>query len=363
MTTKLQAPPEVVAQFGHWQLPTRGNANPENQTNAVWSWLIQTQAWPHAAHKAAGSGEKRSPGWSFSRFGQSETKLPDGTIVYIGGEHEDHYDPDFYIYNDVVVVGPDGSIAILDYPTDIFPPTDFHSATLLEDEILIIGGLRHPGDRDPRETLVFRLWLSDFSMHRVVTQGEAPPWLYGHQAELDPQGKKILCSGGQVAHQPTERAVENLTTWEFDLVSNSWSALETKPFQRWLLVREDEGYNDLWGIEQVVRSSRSTRESKLAARYQAKFEERGHLVDAELFDARFAPPIPHRPIEPDPDSKGLRAHRILVDDVIVRIEEDMHQIVVTVEGQLSSDLLKALERHGLETYRALEGVPYKSMHL
>lgn len=358
MTTKLQAPPEVVAQFGQWQLPTRGNANPENQTNAVWSWLIQTQAWPHAAHEAAGFGEKRSPGWSFSCFGQSETKLPDGTVVYIGGENEDHYDPDFYIYNDVVVVGPDGSIAILGYPTDIFPPTDFHSATLLEDEILIIGGLRHPGDRDPRETLVFRLWLSDFSMHRVVTQGEAPPWLYGHQAELDPQGKKILCSGGQVAHQPTERAVENLTTWEFDLVSDSWSALETKPFQRWLLVREDEGYNDLWGIEQVVRSSRSTRESKLATRYQAKFEERGHIVDAELFDARFAPPIPHRPIEPDPDCKGLRAHRILMDDVIVRIKEDTHQIVVTVEGQLSSDLLKALERHGLETYRALEGVPY-----
>ena len=47
------------------------------------------------------------PTWCFSRFGQSETVLPDSSRVLIAGEHEDWYDPDFHIYNDVVVIRPD----------------------------------------------------------------------------------------------------------------------------------------------------------------------------------------------------------------------------------------------------------------
>ena len=43
------------------------------------------------------------PVWCFSRFGTSLTELPDGRFVQIGGEHEDFYDPDFCIYNDVTV--------------------------------------------------------------------------------------------------------------------------------------------------------------------------------------------------------------------------------------------------------------------
>jgi len=166
-----------------------------------------------------------------------------------------------------------------------------------------------------------------------------------------------------VTHRPTKRRVENLVTWEFDLGSKSWSVAEAKPFQRWLLVREDESYNDLWGIGRVVCASRSVRKGKIAEGYQSEFAKRGHVVDAELFDARFTPPIPHSPIEPDPDCSEYHVHRFLVDGVTVRIVEGMHEIAVTVEGQLSSDMLEALERHGLETYSALEGVPYKSIHL
>jgi len=59
------------------------------------------------------------PAWCFERFGKSETTLPEGRVVHIAGEHEDHYDPDFYIYNDVIVIGRDGSIAITGYPREI----------------------------------------------------------------------------------------------------------------------------------------------------------------------------------------------------------------------------------------------------
>ncbi len=363
MKKELHVPAEVVAQFNDWRSPRRGRSNPENQTNDVWSWLIQTLAWPHAAHRAAGTGKKQSPGWCFSRFGRSETQLPDGTTIYIGGEHEDHYDPDFYIYNDVVVLRTASSVVIYGYPTSVFPPTDFHSATLIGDEIFLIGGLRYPRDRLRDTTLVYRLQLSDFSIHQVPTQGDAPSWLYKHKAKLASNRSCIVCTGGQVTHHPTGKTVENLTTWEFDLEGSWWVPSGTKPFTRWLLMREDESYNELWGIECVIRSNRLSRQSTVAEMYRAKFAERGHVVDEDLFCSRFSPPVSHSVVTTDAEKDSHRVHRILVDGVVVRYVEQSHEIAVTIEGNLNLSTRDALLRHGLETYSILEGVSYKSVLL
>lgn len=363
MTKKLQASASVRAQFKDWCVPKRGNANPERQTNDVWSWLVETRVGAYTAHKAAGAGERVYPGWCFARYGQSETVLADGTKIYIGGEHEDHYDPDFYIYNDVVAVRPDASIEIFGYPKDVFPPTDFHSATLVGDKVFIIGGLRYPKDRNDHETQVYQLELEDFSIHRVEVKGQAPSWLYDHKAGLSESGTKIVCTGGQITHHQAQRTVENLTAWEFDLDTLTWAAAGSKAVTRWLLEREDESCNDLNGIETVARASRSSRLSKFAERYKTKFAQRGHVVDAELFYSRFQPPIPHSSVVMDPDSDEFRVHRILIDDVVVRYVEDMLEIAVTVEGELSCDKIEALRRHGLDTYSRLEGVPYKCLML
>ncbi len=69
--------------------------------------------------RAGGEGARRAqhlrraptsaPVWCFERYGQSITCLPDGRFVQIGGEHEDSYDRDFCIYNDVFVHRPDGT--------------------------------------------------------------------------------------------------------------------------------------------------------------------------------------------------------------------------------------------------------------
>lgn len=363
MTNKLQAPARVAAQFDTWCVPKRGRANPEVQTNDVWCWLIETEASAYSAHEALGQGEQKCPGWCFSRFGQSETRLSYGTVIYIGGEHEDYYDPDFYIYNDVIVVRPNGSIEIYGYPTDVFPPTDFHTATLIGDEIIVIGGLRYPEDRATDDTSIYRLKLSDFSIRQMDMSGDAPAWLYDHKAELDADTQTIRVSGGQVTHGPTNRLVENLTTWEVDLASNCWRAISTHQVQRWLLIREDEGCNDLWRIEQAAREIRSLCSEKDDVQGYLYFAKSGHGVDAELFFSRFSPPFPHTPIEQDTDDDDHRNHRISVDGVTIRFVEDMFEISVTIEGHLDPDRRAALERHGLETYSALEGVPYKIVHL
>ena len=79
--------------------------------------------------------------WCYDRHGHSLTKLPDGRFIGIAGEHEDYYDPDFFIYNDVFIHDGAGRVEIYRYPQDIFPATDFHTATLVGDQIIIIGSL------------------------------------------------------------------------------------------------------------------------------------------------------------------------------------------------------------------------------
>lgn len=363
MKKKLRAPKSVVAQFDTWCTPKRGISNPEDQTNIVWSWLVETGAPPHRAHEAAGKGEQRTPGWCFARMGQTETRLPDGRTVYIGGEHEDFYDPDFYIYNDVVVLNPDGSIRIYGYPEDAFPPTDFHSATLVGEEIIVIGGLRYPEHRDDHKTSVYRLRLSDFSVRCQPTVGDCPPWLFEHEAKYKPNEQLIVCRGGCITHHPTKKIVENITNWVFSVRSNAWTRLETKPFVRWLLLREDGSRNELFSIQQVLRDDRHPGSVKYADEHRARFADRAHVVRANLYNTRFAPPLEHTVVEPDLGARDYRTHRISVDGVVVRYVESWDRIDVTVEGSLSEERLKTLRDHGVRAYSQVEGVRYKCVPL
>jgi ankyrin repeat protein len=141
------------------------------------------------------------PVWCAHRFGQSLTLLPDGRIVQIGGEHEDYYDPDFCIYNDVFVHHPDGAIRVYGYPEAVFPSTDFHTATLMEfggdPSIFVIGNLGYIKQRQPGHTPVYRLRIRDWTMHAVRTHGTSPGWIYQHGARrLSPD--EIEVSGGKV---------------------------------------------------------------------------------------------------------------------------------------------------------------------
>ena len=75
----------------------------------------------------------------------------------IAGEHEDHYDQDFCIYNGAIVFEPGRSIPIFCYPQEVFPPTDFHKATLVDARIIVIGCLGYPKSRRAGRTPVYDL--------------------------------------------------------------------------------------------------------------------------------------------------------------------------------------------------------------
>ncbi|KAF7982859.1 hypothetical protein HWV62_25078 [Athelia sp. TMB] len=242
---------------------TRGTLNPSIMNKPFWKHMVWTGRDAYSARKQyIGPGKEfeeldgpdpnPSPVWCFHvRFGKTATRLPDGRIVYIAGEHEDWYDPDFCIYNDVIVVEPScmpeaevdtgacdrtlsyleepvidfeptraicpvnapDQITIYGYPLDVFLPTDFHTATYYAEPaeasvnhddatkppgkefIYIIGGGGYRNDQHLREEcLVYRLDLADFTIERQTTSGDGPPGIStrkDHKAKLVTGGIEI----------------------------------------------------------------------------------------------------------------------------------------------------------------------------
>ena len=168
------------------------------------------------------------PVWCAQRFGQSLTLLPDGRAIQIGGEHEDYYDSDFCIYNDVFVHHADGRIDIFCYPEDVFSPTDFHTATLIGDAIYIIGGLGYQGSRRFGETPVHRLDTNTLQIHRVDTTGKPPGWISRHRAALV-SPNEIRVWGGKIAREvgETESYDDNHGSWVFDVTGRRWLPQQT----------------------------------------------------------------------------------------------------------------------------------------
>jgi len=176
-----------------------GTSNPEEIHEPFWHAMIRSglNAYQGADRCSTLQVDILRPVWCAERYGQSLTTLPDGRNIQIGGEHEDHYDEDFCIYNDVFVHEPDGTIRIFGYPESVFPCTDFHTATLIGNEIWIIGALSYPDKRQFGTTPVFVLNTDTFQMRKVATRGEPPGWINRHRAIL--LVNEIRVSGGFIS--------------------------------------------------------------------------------------------------------------------------------------------------------------------
>jgi hypothetical protein len=197
-----------------------------------WVDMVRTgeSAWS-AARRHLGDNPPwpEQPRWSFERFGMTRTRLPDGRIVCVAGEHEDHYDPDFCIYNDVVVIAPGADVTIYGYPETVFPPTDFHTATLADDRLIVVGRVGYPQKRARGPTPVCSLDLKTFAFTQLAPTGDAPGWIHGHHAELESDGRTVRVSGGEVpcrTDDGKERWARNDRVFRLDLDSAHWTAHE-----------------------------------------------------------------------------------------------------------------------------------------
>ena len=158
------------------------------------------------------------PIWCYERYGRTITELNDGRVVEIGGEHEDYYDEDFMIYNDVVVYNRDKSIDIYSYPKEVFPPTDSHTATLVGNCIYIIGSLGYVEDRRDK-TPVYILNINDFSIKKVETTDDIG-WIANHNSQL--VENTIVVTKGEIWQIEKENYIENSQTSVLDLENLVW---------------------------------------------------------------------------------------------------------------------------------------------
>ena len=216
-----------------------GTAHPEWVENTLWEEAIREEWTGYALCQHLGvevesrfrqdfshsSYRERMPGpfWSWQRFGRTSTPLPDGRVIHIAGEHEDYYDPDFCIYNDVVVEYPGGRREFYLYPKDVFPPTDFHSATLVGRDIILIGSLGYQDLRRIGETQVLKLDTRTLRIEPVATTGAAPGWISRHIAELV-GATDILVAGGKV--DTGDGYGPNTGVFQLDLTTMTWQRRE-----------------------------------------------------------------------------------------------------------------------------------------
>lgn len=203
-----------------------GDANPQLMNLPFWRAMVAFGGTAYAARQQFGDDPlKAGAVWCHSRFGRSFTELPNGRVIEIGGEHEDYYDPDFCIYNDVIVHRGDGRFDIYGYPREVFPPTDFHSATLFGDHIYIIGSLGYMDERRFGVTPVYRLNIHTLAIEAVETEGEAPGWIYEHRARL--VGSAIEITGGKICDlvDGEEDHESNLGKYALELDAMVWSRM------------------------------------------------------------------------------------------------------------------------------------------
>ena len=218
------------------------------------------------------------PIWTFERYGATRTELPDGRIICIGVEHEDYYDPDFQIYSDVVVFGPKNEIEIYGYPEEAFPPTDFHTATLVRDEIIVIGCLGNVKDRRLGFTPVYSVNTKSFRTSELIIDSTGPGWIFEHTAELSADSLISIRGGQRVELKDgKQRFKRNNEEFSLDIRTGTWAQITNRNWPQWSIGQEDGGafildhgvrLRDLVpeGLERICASDEREREARFLLR-------------------------------------------------------------------------------------------------
>ena len=342
-------------QFLAWRNPRTGIANPERMTNPVWKWFHQNKLNAYQANQYFDGPDSMSAGpvWTTDRFGQTSTKLSDGRNVLIGGEHEDFYDPDFYIYNDVIVESTDGELEIYGYDREKFPPTDFHTATRVGDQIILIGNTGYPESRAFGTTQVLTLDLKTLKISQETAGGDCPGWISRHSAKLSEDRQSIIVTGGHLFLDEDSPMLENFDSWRLDIQSWNWERLTDVKWQQWHLARDDGEPNNLWNIRSSLdRQGMGLSDETILEQFPPEARELmaealsvDESIDPTQLDQLYSPPIDHKTIErelldeEDDNCDQYNSYRIEINGVVIRFTENMYQVEMVVEGELPDQIV------------------------
>lgn len=349
---KSEPPPQMErAEFLAWRSPRKVEAPATPLDNPLWHWLVRTRFSAYQANElySGTGGPDAGPMWCFDRFGQSQTLLADGRAIYIGGEHEDFYDPDFYIYNDVTVVDAEGAIRIYGFPEEVFPPTDFHSATLVGDAIYVIGRLGCVDTRTTDTTPVYRLQLAPMRIEAVTTQGVAPGWIHRHNAVLDDDGSTIVISGGELWLGADRAMREQVDSWALDTRSGQWRRLTQRDWQHWVMLRKDRKPNRLWDTRQESWNR------KHAHHGFKSYWRHAEDPDFAALDQLYRWSDQSKPNE----GEGVGEYWTVLDGLKVRFSEHPFHVEAIVEGRLAPERLTELQRTTIAMLERIDRCDYE----
>lgn len=358
-------PPDMSREaFLAWRSPRLCTNNPTDLSNPLWDWLVRSKLDAYNANERLNGPGSREAGamWCFNRFGISHTPLPDGRVVHIAGEHEDFYDPDFHIYNDVVVTHPNGDIQIYGYPKEVFPPTDFHTATLIDQRIVLIGNLSHPESRQPGVTPVLELDLATFEMRAVPTHGESPGWISRHAAEYLPEAGCIVIRDGEFCRDDDKPMRLNVDEWVLNIATWTWSRRTQIEWSQWWLIRKDRLRNNLWDMRQLAWYESVGWEKERDEQRARLIERIGFLPDLSLLDKLYQPWSSIDVLPQEENSYGI--HRITVDGIEVHLDEhDGFGITILIKGDLATSHRDALLQSMLMDLQLLDGQPWEAVRM
>jgi hypothetical protein len=273
--------------------------------------------------------------------------LPDGKILLIAGEHEDHYDPDFFIYNDIMVKHPDDRIEILAFPENVFPPTDFHSASLVDGKMILIGNLGYPDDRKSGETQILVIDPTTWEIKQRPSTGESPGWIHSHQATLG--NGFITVTRGKVWKEHDTQLIENFDDWRLNLTDWTWERLTHRTVTIFEIARKD---GEMIGLHEISMWLIQEKHGPLPAfempdidddEVKAMLEKsmKGtEPKDREAYERLYKPDgIDFNPLTAPEDTLEVR---IEVEGVLVRYSDSMDHIDLTIEGNLKPELIEKL---------------------
>lgn len=326
--------------------------NPTPIHDPVLYWIIQHRYAGYQLRdliEAHTTLEPEYPVWCFDRMVQSCTSLPDGRQILISGEHEDFYDPDFFIYNDVVVIHPDGQIELFEYPLDQFPPTDFHTTIFDESRhrLIIVGNISHPEYRQTHTTQVAVLDLNTMQISMPTTTGHAPNWLSACQLEWHIAGEVLKISQGQVMNSHISACTKNLSDWFLDVQTWEWSKSDLPAPQHWCFYRSDLNWMHLYEMSRFFSSIQLNLDSHSAQ--QALLESIGTIPSLTVFEQLFQPPIAHQRIERE-DENCFNRTCLQIDNQPIQYIDEMfcielimpHEFDPVLAQQLIEDLRSKL---------------------
>ncbi len=211
-------------EYEQGKLVREGTTNPEKMEVPFWDAMVRSGANPFRVSKDF--GDEHSPQltrtWSFVRMGYSITPLPDGRVISIGGWEA-------CLHNDVIVLYDKGRFEIYGYPHSAFLPIADHTATLVGDDIIVIGGYGENQDSEFDSTPVYCLNTKTLAIERLEISGQNPGLIFSHKAILfssNGQAGEIHLYGGSIvpanSGKAQNEAISNEATFVLDLASLQW---------------------------------------------------------------------------------------------------------------------------------------------